>query len=263
MSAPNGRFTGPFTVVLANAGNPDYAEDPEQPLYGTPGPRIEKVSSLEQASAYCRQYIARYSLGAGHWVGGELRNANTGERVGYVSYNGSVWPGHEHDWKPGVAPLYQPDGKPVKTPPTTLGEQNPLVNAEVSLARGILAALGDGDKLAYASFFSSNGNGYGYYLIDARGRVFAYGERHSHSVRSRDSMHEIAPACFTTVLQNLQIDHLALIAKSMGEHGAPIPGLFPRADLAIHAQHLELPRTVMPDLFDLFDVGARKPLPTP
>lgn len=79
-----------YVVVLANRGNPDHGQDPDQPLPGTDPDHERTVATLDQASLVCRTYIEANDLGAGNWAGGEIRRLD-GTMVGRVAYNGRVF----------------------------------------------------------------------------------------------------------------------------------------------------------------------------
>jgi hypothetical protein len=75
-----------LTVKLSSAPNPDlnqtYAPAPSQTV---------KISTLEEASALCRQYIDKWDLGSGNCTGGQVEE--DGREIAQVSYNGRVWEG--------------------------------------------------------------------------------------------------------------------------------------------------------------------------
>jgi hypothetical protein len=77
------------TVELAAVGNPDHGQDPSKPPWGVPKARDVQVSTLEEASKICRQYIADHDLGFGNWSGGTVKVG--GEHVAYVSYGGKLF----------------------------------------------------------------------------------------------------------------------------------------------------------------------------
>lgn len=79
-----------YLVNLANVGNIDHDENPFAPLPGTTTYKAS-VQSLEEAVVVCRQYIEYNELGGGNWIGGQVTNADTGEHVAYISYNGRAW----------------------------------------------------------------------------------------------------------------------------------------------------------------------------
>ena len=81
-------------VLLSNCGNPDYGQHPDRPIYGTPGRKFEKVNSFKEASEKCLEYIKKYDLGGGNWIGGAIKD-DSGKTIAYVSYNGRVLEGPE------------------------------------------------------------------------------------------------------------------------------------------------------------------------
>ncbi len=93
-----------WRVVLASIGNPDHDQDGTKPLPGVPRD-VRLVRSYAEASAACREYIARYRLGAGNWHGGDILDV-AGKVMARVSYNGRVWP--PEAWFPEQQPLYRP-----------------------------------------------------------------------------------------------------------------------------------------------------------
>lgn len=80
-------------VILRHDPNPDI------PGYWSPPvedgrPRSVAVTSMEEASRVCREYIESNELGGGNWTGGDVINA--GKKVARISYNGRIW------WPDGV-----------------------------------------------------------------------------------------------------------------------------------------------------------------
>lgn len=80
--------TAGLQVVLANVGNPDYRQDPENPLPGAPN-RIVAAKDLAEASQLCRDYIRENDLGGGNWTGGLILKG--GKEFARVHYGGSIW----------------------------------------------------------------------------------------------------------------------------------------------------------------------------
>jgi hypothetical protein len=87
---------------LSARGNPDFGQAPDhfQRLGTVDG--VVEVDSLEEASAFAREWIEFHGLGGGNWTGGLVTCPNGGP-VARVSYNGRVWPPGE--WFPGMSPL--------------------------------------------------------------------------------------------------------------------------------------------------------------
>lgn len=81
---------GPFRVLLANRGNPDYGQNSRRALLGTPADDWVAAQDLAEASAVCRRYIELHELGGGNWMGGRVVDAN-GLTVARVAYNGRVF----------------------------------------------------------------------------------------------------------------------------------------------------------------------------
>lgn len=75
-------------VKLASVGNIDHGQNPYQPVFGVPN-QTKEVSSLEEASKVCREYIAEHELGGGNWSGGFVFDGK--EQIAYISYNGRIW----------------------------------------------------------------------------------------------------------------------------------------------------------------------------
>lgn len=98
----------PLEVRLANQGNPDFRQDPSQPLPGTESGLWVPVADFAEASAVCRAYIDENSLGSGNWTGGLIRDAATRCPAGWVSYNGKVWA--DQDFDADREPVYDPSG---------------------------------------------------------------------------------------------------------------------------------------------------------
>lgn len=75
-------------VRLESRGNPDFGQNPDEPVWGAVDQTVE-VSSLKEASAVCLKYCDDNDLGGGNWTGGQI--TEDGKAIGYVSYNGRVW----------------------------------------------------------------------------------------------------------------------------------------------------------------------------
>ena len=69
------RETGGFLVLLANCGNPDFGQKPDEPLPGTPAAHWCLVPSLAVASTTVAAYIEALELGGGNWAGGKVLDA--------------------------------------------------------------------------------------------------------------------------------------------------------------------------------------------
>lgn len=79
-------------VKLASIGNPDFRQDPNQPLFGSESNKIVPVKSFKEASELCVKFIEDNDLGSGNWYGGEIYD-DKGKVIAHVSYNGRVWEG--------------------------------------------------------------------------------------------------------------------------------------------------------------------------
>lgn len=71
-------------VILKSCANRDFGEE------RAPAPRdVAVVKTPEEAAKVCKSYIAKYGLGGGNWVGGQVYE---GKAVCYlISYNGRIW----------------------------------------------------------------------------------------------------------------------------------------------------------------------------
>lgn len=77
-------------VKFAHAKNPDIAGGYWTPPIDAGRAHWINVESLEEASDFCRAYIARNELGSGNWTGGEVKDQ--GKTIARISYNGRIWP---------------------------------------------------------------------------------------------------------------------------------------------------------------------------
>lgn len=73
---------------------------------GFSNPHEVEADSLRDASEFAQAFIYGYDLTM-HNFESALYDAESGELVGHVSYNGKVWPGKPSDWHPGMEPLYE------------------------------------------------------------------------------------------------------------------------------------------------------------
>lgn len=73
-----------FRLKLASVPNPDYVE-----CFSPAPTRYVTVKSLKEASQKCREYIERFNLGAGNWIGGQV--SQNRKQIARISYNGRVW----------------------------------------------------------------------------------------------------------------------------------------------------------------------------
>ena len=87
-------------LELKSVGNPDYGQDPYQPLWGCPDLSVP-INSLREASSLCRDYIEEYNLGGGGWAGGQI--FDEGKLVAYVSFNGKIWSPDRNELNPYAA----------------------------------------------------------------------------------------------------------------------------------------------------------------
>ena len=75
-----------YRIVLQSVGNPDFGQDPDQPM--SP-PEIVIVDTLRAASEAARAYIQRHHLGSGNFP--SPRVVKDGRVVARISYNGRIW----------------------------------------------------------------------------------------------------------------------------------------------------------------------------
>ena len=87
---------GHLFVLLKAVPNHDFPMS-DFPNSDLPPMRNLCVGSISEASEKCRAYIERYSLGGGHWAGGEVVDTD-GTVVANISYNGRAWT-PEADWR--------------------------------------------------------------------------------------------------------------------------------------------------------------------
>lgn len=77
-------------LELSSVGNPDFGQNPNEPLWGCPLRNAEvEVDSFEQASLICQQFIAANELGGGNWSGGLITEVK--KKLAFISYNGAAW----------------------------------------------------------------------------------------------------------------------------------------------------------------------------
>lgn len=88
-----------YEILLSNAGNPDFGQNPEEQLWGTEPAYWSPVLNAKEASEASQKYIGENDLGGGNWTGGQVRCVVMKRPVAQVSYNGRVWP---FDPKPDV-----------------------------------------------------------------------------------------------------------------------------------------------------------------
>jgi len=75
-----------YRIVLRSVGNPDFGQDPDQPMSPT---KVVMVDSLRAASEAARAYIERHHLGSGNFP--SSRVVRDGRVVARISYNGRIW----------------------------------------------------------------------------------------------------------------------------------------------------------------------------
>lgn len=67
-----------------------FGQNPRARKDGAVANRWQKVASIAEASAACRQFITDNELGGGNWSGGDVQDAS-GKVVARISYNGRAW----------------------------------------------------------------------------------------------------------------------------------------------------------------------------
>jgi len=82
-------------VILSSIGNPDFRQDPNQPLFGCEPCKTLPVSSFKEARDLCVKFIGDNDLGSGNWNGGQILDENE-KIIAFVSYNGRVWEGSDY-----------------------------------------------------------------------------------------------------------------------------------------------------------------------
>lgn len=86
-----------YEVFLSNHGNVDRDQDPYHPLYGTESGIWVPCDSIEEAQRIAEQYRDDNGLGGGNWGETNVRDVETGEVLGHISYNGRFWPADGSD----------------------------------------------------------------------------------------------------------------------------------------------------------------------
>lgn len=108
VAAPNNLGGHPMlTLTLRSVGNPDFRQDASRPLPGVPTMTL-RVDDFAQASRAAQQYIRENDLGGGNFPCAPIVDDDTGQTVGYIAYNGTIWTRPIHDWWPGDKPLFAP-----------------------------------------------------------------------------------------------------------------------------------------------------------
>ncbi|WP_327210262.1 hypothetical protein [Rhizobium leguminosarum] len=83
----------PYEVFLSNRGNPDRYQDSDHPLPGTESDYWVSCATIEEAQHVACEYRDDNHLGSGNMgLGSDVRDAETQEIVGRVSYNGRFRP---------------------------------------------------------------------------------------------------------------------------------------------------------------------------
>ena len=72
-----------YRITLRSVGNPDFGQDPYQPM--SPAEEIT-VDTLQQAAEAARAYIVRHDLGGGNFPSPHVFKGN--QVVARISYNG-------------------------------------------------------------------------------------------------------------------------------------------------------------------------------
>lgn len=88
-------------VKLESVGNPDFRQDPDQPLFGCEPNKLVPVANFRQARDLCMKFINDNDLGSGNWAGGEVMDENN-KVIAHISYNGRVWEGEMKTFSPST-----------------------------------------------------------------------------------------------------------------------------------------------------------------
>lgn len=81
--APSG-----YEVLIHAVPNPDFGPGSYEGQVEVPR-RWVRVRSLDEARNRVQSFITEFKLGAGNWIGGQIRQS--GRFVAHVSYNGRIW----------------------------------------------------------------------------------------------------------------------------------------------------------------------------
>ena len=82
-----------YRIILSSVGNPDFGQDPYQPI--SPTEEI-MVDTLQQAAEAVRAYIVLHDLGGGNFPSTLVFAGN--QVVARISYNGRIWLPPEGGW---------------------------------------------------------------------------------------------------------------------------------------------------------------------
>ncbi len=82
-----------YRITLRSVGNPDFGQDPHQPM--SPTEEI-MVATLQQAAEAVRAYIVRHDLGGGNFPSPHVFKGD--QVVARISYNGRIWLPPEGGW---------------------------------------------------------------------------------------------------------------------------------------------------------------------
>jgi hypothetical protein len=82
-----------YRIILRSVGNPDFGQDPYQPI--SPTEEI-MVDTLQQAAAAARAYIERHHLGGGNFPSPHVFKGD--QIVARISYNGRIWLPPDGGW---------------------------------------------------------------------------------------------------------------------------------------------------------------------
>lgn len=80
-----------YKVILKACGNIDYDENPYLPIVNKTyvDSNMEFCNSIKECQAKVREYIEKYNLGSGNWIGGNVYDNK--KYIGRISYNGRFW----------------------------------------------------------------------------------------------------------------------------------------------------------------------------
>ena len=75
-----------YTVKLSPCGNPDFNQNPYEPMFGAPSLTLQ-CQTIEECRKAVREYIEYYDIGSGNWTGGQVYDDND-NLIGQIYYNG-------------------------------------------------------------------------------------------------------------------------------------------------------------------------------
>ena len=89
---------GKYAVELEGVPNVDFDRSSWNGSVSI-GKRYKVVNDLNGAKRVCENFIDKNNLGGGNWTGGRIYD-DSGDIVGYISYNGRAWENDSMPSKP-------------------------------------------------------------------------------------------------------------------------------------------------------------------